>query len=113
MNIIVCNNPFKRIYSENYDQVIYLGYIPEKDLEKNEVIINNNNKLLLNGWLISKYGIISSNKISLSKIDLQSNYKKSVNQIVLNNRDTNFSFITPTEEKIEFVALNGHLELII
>lgn len=113
MNIIVCNNPSKRIYSENYDQVIYLGYIPEKDLEKNEIIVNNNDKILLNEWIISKYGITASNRISINKIDLQINYKKSINQIVLNDRDTNFSFVSPTGEKIEFVALDGHLELII
>ena len=75
-----------------------------------EVEITDEYRFVVNNWDISKKGVISNNKIAKNKKDLQENYRRNVNQIVSNDSKTNFTWVTPTGEIIEFVGIGNHLE---
>lgn len=66
--------------------------------------------IVLDGWLISRYGITNNGSIASSKNHLQRSYKKGINQIVCNDRITNVTYETETGEIIEFVGINNHIE---
>lgn len=81
--------------SENYDLLI--------DLLKNE-------KVTINNYYISKNGYVDNFIEAKNKKDLQKNYTKNINQIVSNNKNTNFSEITKTNEIIHYVGIGKHME---
>lgn len=91
---ICVSNGAKNRSAENYDKLI--------DLTKEEGVIND--------WLISKKGIVIGEKGAKTKDALQQFYKFGFNQIVSNDSKTNFTWVTPTGEIIEFVGIGNHLE---
>lgn len=110
MNIIVCNNPNKRVYSEAYDKVIYLGYTPDKDLEVNEVIILGNlDSIIIENYRISTKGICIGSRLPKDKWDLVE--KHIGNQIVLNDNKSNIYDERPNGNKLYFIGLGNHYEI--
>ena len=94
--MLICISNNKERNSSMYDYHVDLNTFKESKL--------------INNWLISKKGLTNNNKIPFDKYDLQKNYKKGINQIVSNDRHTNYTFETPTGEIIEFVGEKTHLE---
>lgn len=112
MLILINNNPNKVVDPGNYDKIIYLGFTPEKDLEQNEsVLLDNEYIVLSNFYHVSIRGLIKGINYAKSKKDLELNYLPKINQIVLNERNTSATHITETEEILQYVGLNNHLEL--
>lgn len=110
MNIIVCNNPDKRVYSESYDKVIYLGYTPNQELKENEIIIiDYKNIINIDNFKISLSGICKGDRLSESKYDLQDN--ASCDQIVLNNNKYNICDKSKNGYTIYYVGQNNHYEI--
>lgn len=111
MVILVCNNPEKKVYSDNYDKVIYLGYTPSKELNGNEIIVLNGSIFEFDNYLVSTAGRLESGFQPISKNQLEKFYKKNTNQILLNNTKSNINFETETGEKLYYVGKNNHYEV--
>lgn len=111
MLIMITNNLKRGEYSHMYDKVFYLGILPEEDLKENEIVIKDDDIYTFENYTISLRGILNTNKKPFSKKELLRDYKKGINQIVLN--DCNFSSTREMlkGEKIEFVGINNHREL--
>ena len=110
MYILVSNNHEKKVYSESYDKVIYLGYTPNHELRENEFIINDTKTfILLNNFRISLNGICKGNRTPRDKWDLVEHHIG--NQIVLNNSKSNIYDERPDGSKLYFIGLNSHYEI--
>ena len=113
MFVLINNNPDKQIDHTNYDRVVYLGYNPNKKLAENEVVVSELGDVVKFGesWLVSTHGYNIYGVECHSKRDLEENYEKGMNQIVLNEKNKPVQHITETGEELWFVPLGGHLEI--
>ena len=112
----ICISTYEKDPS-NYDYLYYLGFLlTTRECAENEFCILDKNNFEIEGtnWVISTRGISTSKKCPYSegtKEYLQECYKKGINQIVLNDRNTNYTYNTLTGEIIQFIGINNHLEI--
>lgn len=111
MNVIISNNSTKEVYTENYDKVIYLGHTPSRKLKENELVLLQDMYCEYNDTIISINGLNKYKQHVSSKKELQKSYLLKKNQIVSNDRGSNFTQIMETGEEINFVGIGNHLEI--
>lgn len=109
--ILITNNNEKEVNPENYEQIVYLGFTPLKKSVLHEMVITKSNIIPAKNYEISLKGLCEKGRFATSKKDLEYNYKKGINQIVLGESTKHCSHITETGEEIIFVPISGHYEL--
>lgn len=109
--VLITNNNLEAVDPSNYDKVIYLGFTPSRLLEENEIVVDQSNLITVYNYVITLKGLCNNERSAITKKDLEYNYKKGINQIVLGESVKQCSHITEGGEEIIFVPLKGHKEL--
>lgn len=110
MLVLINNNNTRYIDASNYDKVIHIGIIPNKQLADNELIVDRDNHFLIGKTIISMRGMLKNNNPAPTKKHLES-IPLDIDQVCLNDSNTNFSNTLDNGRTIHYIGIGNHMEL--